>query len=328
MRAQNSISLVGYEAALSGSAFYPQAEAGYLRIGGPDRQSFLQRQSTNDVGLLSAERSVTTVLTSATARILDVLTLIAEPEAIGAITLPGLAAATTRFLQSRIFFMDQVTVEDASGEFAQIDLMGPKAAQTLLQLGLERVPSEDEMAVGDISRTGVLILSQQKLGYRLLVAAEQAERISAIMLEGGAAQLAPEHYAVIRVEVGLPAAGHELTEDYTPLETGLAWAISNDKGCYTGQEVIARQITYDKITRQLVGLKLGEEAKSGDKVWTLEGNKSVGNITSIASSPCFGHIALAVIKKPYYEPETKVLIGDLGAAIQGTVTTLPFRGEA
>lgn len=325
MTPQNPPSLRDYDAALTGSAFYPQPEAGYLRIGGPDRQSFLQRQSTNDLGLLSPERRVTTVLTSATARILDVLTLISEPEAIGAITLPGLASETTRFLKSRIFFTDKVTVEDGSGEFAQIDLIGPIAAQTLLQLGLNRVPSQSDFAFGDISGVRVQVVSQHGLGYRLMVAAEEAEKITAALAESGAAQLAPESYAVIRVEAGLAAAGHELTEDYTPLETGLAWAISKDKGCYTGQEVIARQITYDKITRQLVGLKLEEEVKTGDRVWTLEDNKSVGNITSTAFSPRFGQIALAVIKRPYYEPGTKVSIGDLDAAIQATVTPLPFQ---
>jgi folate-binding protein YgfZ len=314
-----------YDAALTDSAFYLQAESGYLRIGGPDRQSFLQRQTTNDLGLLSTDGSITTVLTSATARILDVLTLLSEPEAIGAITLPGLAAATTRFLQSRIFFMDKVTVEDASGEFAQIDLIGPRAEQVLLQLGLERAPSQSELAVGDISGMRVRVLRQQGLGYRLLVAAEEAEKIIAALAESGAAQLAPEHYEIIRVEAGVPAAGHELTEDYTPLETGLAWAISKDKGCYTGQEVIARQITYDKITRQLAGLKLYREAEAGDRVWILEDNKAAGDITSIAFSPRFGHIALAVIKRPYHEPGTQVLVGDLEAAVQARVSRLPFQ---
>jgi folate-binding protein YgfZ len=326
MTIQNSSLLPDYDAALTGCAFYPQAQAGYLRIGGPDRQSFLQRQSTNDLGLLSPERSVTTVLTSATARILDVLTLISEPEAIGAITLPGLAAATNRFLQSRIFFMDKVTVEDVSGEFAQMDLIGPKAEQVLHQLGLEGVPSQGELAVGDISGIGVRILRQRHgLGYRLMVAAQGAEEIMADLAESGAAQLAPEHYEIIRVEAGVPVAEHELTEDYTPLETGLAWAISKDKGCYTGQEVIARQITYDKITRQMVGLQLDGEAQAGEQVWTLEDKKSAGNITSTASSPRFGQIALAVIKRPYHEPGNQVLVGDLESAAQATISRLPFQ---
>ena len=326
MTIQNSSLLPDYDAALTGCAFYPQAQAGYLRIGGPDRQSFLQRQSTNDLDLLSPEGSVTTVLTSAAARILDVLTLISEPEAIGAITLPGLAAATNRFLQSRIFFMDKVTVEDVSGKFAQMDLIGPKAEQMLLRLGLERAPAESELAVGYISGVGARVLRQQHgLGYRLLVAAKEAEKIMADLAESGAVQLAPEHYEVIRVEAGVPAAGHELTEDYTPLETGLAWAISKDKGCYTGQEVIARQITYDKITRQMVGLKLDGEAQAGDRVWTLEDKKSAGNITSTASSPRFGQIALTVIKRSHHEPGTKVLIGELESAIHATISRLPFQ---
>ena len=98
MASQTSLKLAGYEAAISQAAFYHQEHAGYLHIRGEDRQAFLQRQTTNDVRLLSPERAVTTVLTSATARILDVLTLVAEPEAIGAITLPGQAPETATFL--------------------------------------------------------------------------------------------------------------------------------------------------------------------------------------------------------------------------------------
>jgi folate-binding Fe-S cluster repair protein YgfZ len=78
----------GYEAALSGAAFFPQVSAGYLVIGGADREAFLQRQTTNDVRLLAPERALVTVLTSPTAHILDMLTLLADPEAIGALTCP------------------------------------------------------------------------------------------------------------------------------------------------------------------------------------------------------------------------------------------------
>ena len=80
--------------------------------------------------------------------------------------------------------------------------------------------------------------------------------------EGRTSALAPEDYETLRVEAGLPAVGHELTEDYTPHETNLAAWISETKGCYTGQEILARQVTYDKITRHLVGLKLDAPAQA------------------------------------------------------------------
>ncbi len=324
MTIHDLITLPGYDAAINQTAFYPQTAAGYVRISGADRQDFLQRQSTNDVRLLSPTRVVTTVLTTATARILDVLTLVEEPESIEAITLPGRAEATVRFLKGKIFFMDKVSVDDASSEMAQINLIGPEASQVLESIGLSRLPSGDELVVGEISGNPAKVFSQHGLGYRLLIPVESSKQLVNSLKEAGATGLSSEVYNVLRVEMGFPEAGHELTEEYTPLETGLGWAISGDKGCYTGQEVIARQITYDKVTRQLVGLKPTAEVKAGERIAPHGESKTVGGVTSSANSPRFGHISLAVIRKPYHKPGTEVIIGDEGEGVSATVTSLPF----
>lgn len=324
MTSHTQLKLPSYEAAIHQTAYFPQTTAGYVRIRGEDRQAFLQRQSTNDVQLLDSDRSVTTVLTSATARILDLLRLVQEPEAIGAITLPGRGQETTRFLKSKIFFMDKASVEDASQEFAQFDLIGHEAPKTLKSIGLNQVPSDDELVSGEVSGVEIRILSQRGSGYRLVVPAQNSEDIVAILTDAGAVELTPEAYAVLRVEMGIPETGHELTEDYTPLETGLDWTVSGDKGCYTGQEVIARQITYDKVTRQMVGLRLSGEVEAGARVSSLEDKKNVGEVTSYAHSPRFGHIALAVIRKPHHQPGIEMLIIDNSEEIHASVTSLPF----
>src|SRR5690606_6994406 len=101
------------------------------------------------------------------------------------------------------------------------------------------------------------------LGWRLLVPHGAIDSLEARLLEGGASALSPGAYEAVRVEAGFPAAGRELTDAYTPLETGLHAAIHTAKGCYTGQEVIARQINYDKITRQMVGLRLDAPVEPG-----------------------------------------------------------------
>jgi folate-binding protein YgfZ len=112
------------------------------------------------------------------------------------------------------------------------------------------------------------------------------------------------------VENGLPAAESELTGDYTPLEMGLETAISNTKGCFTGQEVIARQLNYDKVTQHLVILRLQAHGEAGERAW-VEG-RPVGLLTSAVQSPRFGPLALAVIKRPYHQPGTGVIIGGDG----------------
>ena len=317
--------LKGYEAALSGAAFFPQVSAGYLMIGGAGRVAFLQRQTTNDVRLLSPDRALVTALTSPTARILDVLTLLAEPEAIAALTLPERGAETARFLRSRIFFMDKVSVDDASAAYTQVDLIGPKAGEGLGRLGLNRSPQVDEVLSSEVAGGTLRVFGQRGFGYRLLVPAASSEEIAGRLLEAGTIALSAESYTILRVEAGLPAAGHELVEEYTPLEAGLEWAISDAKGGYTGQEVIARQITYDKVTRHMVGLQVEGELSVGERLWSPQEDRPAGSVTSAAISPRFGPIALGIIRRPFDAPGTQLAVGDKPGGRTATVTALPFK---
>jgi len=321
----NASTHIGYEAALSGAAFFPQDSAGYLVVSGADRVAFLQRQTTNDVRLLSPERALVTALTSPTARILDVLTLLAEPEAIAALTLPDRGAETARFLRSRIFFIDKVSVDDASAAYTQVDLIGPEAGEGLGRLGVNRPPQVGEVLSSEVAGNPLRVLGQRGFGYRLLVPAASSGEVAALLSEAGVIALSAESYTILRVEAGLPAAGHELVEEYTPLEAGLEWAISEAKGCYTGQEVIARQITYDKVTRHLVGLQVEGEVSVGERLWSSQEERPAGTITSAAISPRFGPIALGIIRRPFDEPGTRLAIGEPPGDSLATVTALPFK---
>jgi folate-binding protein YgfZ len=314
------------DTSLNGAVFYPQPEAGFLRITGPDRTAFLQRQSTNDIKKLAPGRSIVTVLTTPAARIQDVLRLFEENDAIGAIPLPGNGGETARTLKSRIFFMDKVSVEDASAEFLQIDLDGSRAPELLTALGFDHAPGLDEVSTAEIQRTPVRAIGQaglSGLGYRLLAPVGAAGRVESALLAAGAERLSFERYEIFRIEAGLPAARAELTGEYTPLEAGLESAISGDKGCYTGQEVIARQLTYDKVTQRLAGLLLASPVEVGERI--LAEGRAAGRVTSFAHSPVFGPIALGIIKRPHFEPGTKLEVGSEGSTIPATAASLPFQ---
>jgi folate-binding protein YgfZ len=316
-----------YNAALSGAAYFPLTEAGYMRIGGADRQIFMQRQTTNDVRLLSPGHALVTVLTSPTARILDVLTLVPEVDSIGAITLPGHAGDTFNYLRSRVFFMDKVTVEDASAGFLQLDLVGPGILSVLRNLGSTKPVEPGQAQSLEVAGSPVWAIQTAELGFRLLVPADLVEPVIAALEETGAVRLSPETHTILRVESGRPGAGAELVEEYTPLETGLESSISDEKGCYTGQEVLARQVTYDKVTRHLAGLVLEGEVYPGDPVWSLEEERSAGTVTSVANSPRFGHIALAILRRPHHIPGNVLRVGGRENAIRASVTGLPFENR-
>lgn len=330
----------GYHAANEHAGYHVLTDCGILLVSGMDRVDFLQRQTTNDVRLLNRDTVVTTVLTSPTARILDVFflfegDLLSDSSAEGGektvlISLPERHQETARFLKSRIFIMDRVDVDDHSGQYALVNLFGPGSGRVLD--GLEFRPPDKP---GRISAAGfnggvILIMRMHGMLYRgwgVVIPASLLSSFQDALEALGVSRINREGYRIIQVEKGLPSAEYELTEDFTPLEIGLCGAISDLKGCYTGQEVIARQLTYDKVTRRLVGLKLESLLPRGTKLYA--DGKPAGEITSTVESPRFGHIALAVIKRPYHDEGSKLEFYESGkneALIRksATVISLPF----
>jgi len=303
---------------------YRVPEPGYLRIQGADRADFVQRQTTNDVRQLGPGRSLLTVLTSATARILDVWQLVPEPDGIGVVTLPGRGAAMARYLQKRIFFMDKVTVADESSRFAQFRIGGAARIPGFAAMPPAGAIAEGE--IGGVTARAVGLAPAMGGGALLLVEASAGDPLADQLAAAGARLLAPEAYETWRVEQGLPGPQGELTEDFTPLEVGLSEAVSGEKGCYTGQEIIARQVTYDKVTRGLVGVVLEGPAAPGDTV-EVEGRRA-GTITSAVESPRLGPVALAVLKRPHNQPGTPVTVLHEERATAGTVAALPFAERA
>jgi folate-binding protein YgfZ len=320
------------------AVFYPISQVGTLRITGRDRFEYLQRQTTNDVKTLIPGKFILSVLTTPTARIQDVFVLCIQGEATGdinksdknieeaiiAITLPGSGTSTARFLKSRIFFMDLVKVTDDSQNFYQVDLFGPQAGRILECLHIP-APSADTLLTTQTEFGELTIMDLRPnlgLGYRLITPASSAGPAAAALLQAGATRLEAESYDLLRVEAGLPAAGRELSEEFTPLEVHLESAISSTKGCYTGQEIIARQITYDKVTRQMVGLRLKRSVPARSNLQFKD--TPVGIITSATHSPHHGPIALAVIRKPYQQPGTAIQVISETNRVDATVVDLPF----
>lgn len=317
-----------YQATHAASAYFRIRNAGVLHLSGEDRSTFMQRQTTNDVRELQPGKAVVTVLTSATARILDVLVLIEEDKNILVLTLPGRGAETASFLRSRIFFMDKVEVEEVSSEYALFHLVGPASDRAMEGLGLPELEGNSNIRVSlaGVSTTEVLAIGLHPSlggGYLLLMLAQAADILEEKLHQAGASPMDEETYRTWQVETGIPSAETELNEEHTPLEARLEELISDNKGCYTGQEIIARQITYDKVTRRLSGLKLQKPTTEGAPI--LIDGRNVGTVTSAVVSPRFGPIGLAVLRRPHYEPGAEVWVGE--GEQPAMVTKLPFSSE-
>jgi folate-binding protein YgfZ len=288
-----------YQALTAGAALQLRPDAGVLLLRDVDRVDFLQRMTTNNIAALGPNRSCVTVLTSPTAKIVHVFTVVARADDLLLLPARGETAALARHLRGQIFFMDKVRVEDVSGEYARMRLLGPQALTVLAATGMQKQSIDD----GDWQESnGLLAVAQRQYdipGFELLVPAPQeaeiTERLAAVhtqLLAGDAA------YHARRVELGRPLPGAELVGEYNPLEAGLAWACAENKGCYTGQEIIARQVTYDKVTRSLVGVT-GADLPAAGAGLSAEG-REVGKLTSVAFSPALtAPIGLAIVKRPY-----------------------------
>ncbi len=306
-------------ALLSGAALIDRGAGDVLQLGDADRHDFLHRMTTNAINGLPPGRSVVTVLTSPTARILFVFTVLARAGDLLLLPAPGQGSALARHLRGQIFFMDKVKLQDVGNEWARLRLAGPRATTVAAACDL---PVTNLSPGAWVAAGEVIALAQTEYdlpGIELLVPVTQHDDLRRRLVAAGAIPVGPAAVTARRVELGRPAPGAELTEEFNPLEAGLAWACADNKGCYTGQEIIARQITYDKITKTLVGLRSATLLTPGSEV-RAEG-RSAGVVTSAAHSPSLdAPIALAIVKRPYNQPGTPVQVDDQDAQ----VVALPF----
>jgi folate-binding protein YgfZ len=335
--------LAAYTAARQAAALADLGACGWLRVAGPDRLDFVQRLSTNDLRPLVRGQGLPTVLTNPLGRIIALLTVYAAVDVLYLRSAPGQAAALKRYLANMIFYNDHVQVEDAGPEVAQFALFGPESADVLA--GLFNLDETEPAAWlpaapytwAQVQLAGVPLMLQRggplDLADWLLV----VPLASALTLWQTLADRLPvlnaETQEVLRVETGLPAWDHELSDQVTPLEAGLLSAISYSKGCYTGQEVIARQTNYDKVTRRLAGLLLptgagdGLDLRGAAVTAAAAGRPSgrAGFVGSAVHSPALGQsIALAVVPRDASEPGSQVTVRQGEQEFVAMVTGLPF----
>jgi len=306
-----------YHALTEGAALYMPPAYGVLSLTDMDRTDFLQRMTTNNIAALQSGQSTVTILTSPTARILYVFTVLCRADDLLLFPAAEQTDALAQHLQSQIFFMDAVKVHNLSQENVRWRLMGDQASAALQSLGLDIVQAAEGAWQ---EQNGLLAVKQSNYdvpGYALMASHEQQATILENLLTTGVITVDGPAYHARRIELGHPFVGHELTEDYSPLETGLGWTCAEDKGCYTGQEIIARQITYDKVTKTLVSLQSAQPLNIGDEIRATNGTgRPLGTVTSTAYSPALDSpLALAILRRPHNEVGQQVQVGSEVATV-------------
>jgi folate-binding protein YgfZ len=208
-------------------------------------------------------------------------------------------------------------------ESSLLSLIGPSAeaiAAKTLSLDEAQLPASEHSHL--LARLGQMPvrLIRTDLGFDVLFDAEALEQVREALEATGAVSVSEAAAEIVRVAHGRPRYGIDLDESTIPQEAALnERAVSFTKGCYVGQETVARLHYKGKPNRHLRGLRLSEPAESGTPL--ALGEKSVGSLGSSVLSPRLGPIGLALVRREA-EPGTTVLVGDRGAS--AVVVELPF----
>ena len=203
-------------------------------------------------------------------------------------------------------------------------LLGPAARRVA---GVPSLPNEEHAHTAiELAGASARAIATD-LGVDVLCRAEDAELVEAALIEAGAEPVPEAAADVLRVATGRPRYGVDLDDTVIPQEAGLnERAVSFTKGCYVGQETVARLHWRGKPNRHLRGIRLDAPAPEGTSL-VAESGKVVGTLSSVVEHPEFGWIALAIVRREA-EPGARVTLGeasgDIPAAPVATVVELPF----
>ncbi len=288
---------------------------GKLMISGSEAAEYLQGQLTNDVEALSpGEGQYAALLDRKGHMQADMRVLRTSPEEIWIDTEPEALEPAKRHLETYKIGRE-VAIVDLSAERAILSLIGPRS----VEIAGTAVLSEHACASINIGGADCVAAGTAD-GIDLIVKAADAFAVREALLATGAAAVDAEAAEVMRIEAGTPRFGAEMSVATMPAEAGIVErAISFTKGCYIGQEPVARLHYKGRPNRTLRGLELS--APAAPEAELRLGEKEVGRIGSACISPARGPIALAIVRREA-EPGAELAVGEDG--VTARVVDLPF----
>jgi folate-binding protein YgfZ len=305
-----------YRAVTVGCGLLDRSDRGKLALTGSDAKAFLQGQVSNDVESLQPGGGCYAAFLTPKGKMLgDIRILDAGEE---------MLLDTERVSLQELFNMIRrfsvgynVELHKRTLQRGLVSLLGPEASAVAGADGLGE--AEDSHVAIDIDGSRARAIRTDR-GIDLLCDAEDTEALIAAMTLRGAEPVSETVAECIRVERGRPRYGIDLDDSVIPQEAGLnERAVSFTKGCYVGQETVARLFYRGKPNRHLRGLRLSAPGRTGDEI--VFAGKVVGQVGSVANSPALGAIALALVRREA-EPGSDVVVG--ADQIDAVVAELPF----
>lgn len=316
-----------HEAVRAAAGLFDFSFRSKFTLTGEHRGRFLHRIVSNDVKSLSPGQGTYATLLNAQGRILVDLRIYGDEDRIWVDTDADLSEKAITTLK-RYIIGDRVEI--APSELYAVAVQGPQSRKVLQQIfdsnlaALER--EMDHCAVDHEGRPAriVRLSSTGEEGYEVWLEADALVRFWRAVLDRGlASACGSEALESLRIEAGIPRYGQDLAEDTLPLEAGLLNALSFNKGCYIGQEIVERARSRGHVNWKLMGLLLEESAPVPATGASLTADdKTIGEVTSACFSPTLGRpLALAYVRREVSEPGTKLTLANGGVA---EVAQLPF----
>ena len=306
-----------YQAARKTAVLTDRSDLGMLIFSGETRFDLLNRMSTQKIVAMTKGEGTATVLTTDIGRIIDRLLLYPTSSTIYALTSENNSDAIARYLMRFVFFQDDFQIQDISDGTVVFGVYGPQACEKVVQAGFtdEDLPLHHwrQSKLGDVA--AYLMRTDPIHGDGYFIIGEEKDRAALWqrLLDTGLAVADATAFDYLRIEAGLPRFGHELTGDYIPLEADLWDDVSFNKGCYIGQEIIARMESRGKVSKKLVQLSTAAPLETGATI--LANGKKAGSVTSTAVGPD-GAIGMGYVKTAVLDAKSELFVGDTAVHVK------------
>ena len=337
-----------YAALHKGCGMIDLPQRGILELTGKDRLPFLNNLLTNQTWSketktgMAAGQGVYAFYLNTKGRIVTDLNVLELGDRT-LLEMDGRLVAQLRGMLEKYLFAEQVKMNDCTGTLHQIGLHGAGAREVLSAAMGSPPPVLDPLSSASIKLFGVEAIVYRddptgQAGYVLIVPTDSARAVWMNLLskfgvpsETGKRALRPVGWAAFnaaRIEGGRPIFGIDFDDSILPAETGqFNRAVSVTKGCYLGQEIVARMYARQQVAKQLVGIRMDSDALpiAGTKIFDDASNE-IGGVTSSTLSPILSNIAICLgyLKRPFFATKTVVNIPAEGSVRKGTVVDLPF----
>jgi len=322
-----------HHAVRQGVGIVDLSHRGRLRLTGSDRTAYLHRIISNDVeGLSVGEGNYATILTNRGKIIADMKVYVFEDS----ISIETNAETTSILYQEldKYLIADDVTIEDFTEHTGTVGVHGPKSGELLQEVcGFDvRALPEYHNLIDEVDGQRIVCVrfnETGEVGYNLHTTSESMEWLwDTILTKGRAFDAEPVGLTALnslRIEAGIPQFGAELDDSIFPGEAELERAINFEKGCYIGQEIVARMKYRGHPNRLLRGFEIASDIppRSGDRLF--DGDKEIGWLTSAVVSPTLGKtIGMGYVRIAFTDEGSQVEIETADSRVNATVRLLPF----